>query len=205
LAARKFTIRSNPSRDEGVRDKSLKKSIQLAPGQGEGAAAGEVVEVGEGVRRWRPGERAMALLAGGGYAEEVVVDARSALRVPARLSLEEAAAVPEVFLAPDSAIRASAPAWARRPRAATFCVGPPDPRATGLHGLMGSGGLSLATAALGDEGATSFSVGRREGEGLAREAHPLPRSRTCCWSRRFDYMYQTDTDAGRRSRPSTRR
>jgi putative PIG3 family NAD(P)H quinone oxidoreductase len=40
----------------------------------------------------------MALLPGGGYAEEVVVDAGSALRVPARLSLEEAAAVPEVFL-----------------------------------------------------------------------------------------------------------
>ena len=60
--------------------------------------AGEVVEVGPGVVGWRPGERAMALLAGGGYAEEVVVDAGSALRVPERLSLEEAAAVPEVFL-----------------------------------------------------------------------------------------------------------
>ena len=60
--------------------------------------AGEVVEVGDGVRGWRPGERAMALLAGGGYAEQVVVDAGSALRVPERLSLEEAAAVPEVFL-----------------------------------------------------------------------------------------------------------
>jgi putative PIG3 family NAD(P)H quinone oxidoreductase len=60
--------------------------------------AGEVVEVGEGVTGWRVGERAMALLAGGGYAEEAVVDAGSALRVPERLSLEEAAAVPEVFL-----------------------------------------------------------------------------------------------------------
>jgi len=60
--------------------------------------AGEVVEVGAGVAGWRAGERAMALLAGGGYAEEVVVDAGSALRVPERLSLEEAAAVPEVFL-----------------------------------------------------------------------------------------------------------
>jgi putative PIG3 family NAD(P)H quinone oxidoreductase len=60
--------------------------------------AGEVVEVGEGVSGWRPGERAMALLAGGGYAEEVVVDAGSAMPVPERLSLEEAAAVPEVFL-----------------------------------------------------------------------------------------------------------
>jgi putative PIG3 family NAD(P)H quinone oxidoreductase len=60
--------------------------------------AGEVVEVAPEVRGWRPGERAMALLAGGGYAEEVVVHAGSALRVPERLSLEEAAAIPEVFL-----------------------------------------------------------------------------------------------------------
>jgi len=60
--------------------------------------AGEVIEVADDVRGWRPGERAMALLPGGGYAEEAVVDAGSALRIPARLSFEEAAALPEVFL-----------------------------------------------------------------------------------------------------------
>jgi putative PIG3 family NAD(P)H quinone oxidoreductase len=60
--------------------------------------AGTVAELGEGVAGWRVGDRAMALLAGGGYAEEVVVHAGSAMAVPARLSLEEAAAVPEVFL-----------------------------------------------------------------------------------------------------------
>lgn len=60
--------------------------------------AGEVVEVGSAVRGWRVGQRAMALLAGGGYAEEVVVPAGCALEVPERLGLEEAAAVPEVFL-----------------------------------------------------------------------------------------------------------
>jgi len=60
--------------------------------------AGTIAEVGAGVSGWKPGDRAMALLAGGGYAEEVVVHAGSAMRVPDRLSLEEAAAVPEVFL-----------------------------------------------------------------------------------------------------------
>ena len=60
--------------------------------------AGQVLEVGEGVEGWTVGDRAMALLAGGGYAEEVVVHAGSALPVPAWLTLEEAAAVPEVFL-----------------------------------------------------------------------------------------------------------
>ena len=60
--------------------------------------AGDVLEVGDGVVGWSQGDRAMALLSGGGYAEEVVVDAGSLLPVPARLSLEQAAALPEVFL-----------------------------------------------------------------------------------------------------------
>jgi putative PIG3 family NAD(P)H quinone oxidoreductase len=60
--------------------------------------AGEVAELGAGVERWKVGERVMALLAGGGYAEQAVVDAGSVMRVPEALSLEEAAAVPEVFL-----------------------------------------------------------------------------------------------------------
>ena len=60
--------------------------------------AGEVIEVADGVTGWQVGDRAMALLAGGGYAGEVVVDAGSALRVPGAISLEDAAAIPEVFL-----------------------------------------------------------------------------------------------------------
>jgi len=59
--------------------------------------AGEVVEVGPEAGGWQVGERAMALLPGGGYAEEAVVHHGSALPVPGSLSLEEAAAVPEVF------------------------------------------------------------------------------------------------------------
>jgi putative PIG3 family NAD(P)H quinone oxidoreductase len=60
--------------------------------------AGEVVEVGPDVSGWAVGDRAMALLAGGGYAEEVVVDAGSAMPVPRDLTFEQAAAIPEVFL-----------------------------------------------------------------------------------------------------------
>lgn len=58
--------------------------------------AGVVSEVGPG-SRWRVGDRVCALLAGGGMAEEVVVDARHALPVPEGLSLQEAAALPEVY------------------------------------------------------------------------------------------------------------
>jgi len=60
--------------------------------------AGQVIAVGAEVKGWRAGDRAMALLAGGGYAEQVVVDAGSAMRIPPRLSDEEAAGIPEVFL-----------------------------------------------------------------------------------------------------------
>lgn len=60
--------------------------------------AGDVIEVGAAVRGWRPGDRAMALLPGGGYAEEAVAHAGAAMHVPAGLSDEEAGALPEVFL-----------------------------------------------------------------------------------------------------------
>jgi putative PIG3 family NAD(P)H quinone oxidoreductase len=60
--------------------------------------AGIVAEVGADVRGWSVGDRVMALLAGGGYASEVVVHAGSAMHVPDILSDEEAAAIPEVFL-----------------------------------------------------------------------------------------------------------
>jgi putative PIG3 family NAD(P)H quinone oxidoreductase len=60
--------------------------------------AGEVIEVGADVSGWSVGDRAMALLAGGGYAEEVVVNHGSAIHVPEALSDEEAGAMPEVFL-----------------------------------------------------------------------------------------------------------
>jgi len=60
--------------------------------------AGEVMETGEGVSGWKPGDRAMALLPGGGYAEQVVVHAGSLLRVPEGMGWEQAAALPEVFL-----------------------------------------------------------------------------------------------------------
>ncbi len=62
--------------------------------------SGTVLEVGEGVapRTFSVGDRVMALLAGGGYAEEVVVDAGSVLPVPAGLDLINAGGLPEVAL-----------------------------------------------------------------------------------------------------------
>lgn len=59
--------------------------------------AGVVENVGEGVSRFREGDRVMGLLPGEGYAERARTPEALALPVPENLSWEEAAAVPEVF------------------------------------------------------------------------------------------------------------
>jgi putative PIG3 family NAD(P)H quinone oxidoreductase len=60
--------------------------------------AGDVLEVATGVDRFAVGDRVMALLPGGGYAEEVVVDAGSVIRLPDVLSYEEGAGLTETLL-----------------------------------------------------------------------------------------------------------
>lgn len=58
--------------------------------------AGVISEVGVG-SSWQVGDRVCTLLAGGGMAEEVVVDGRHVLPVPEGLSLHEAAGIVEVY------------------------------------------------------------------------------------------------------------
>jgi putative PIG3 family NAD(P)H quinone oxidoreductase len=58
--------------------------------------AGRIAAVGPGVTGWQPGDEVCALLAGGGYAEQVAVPAGQLLTIPAGLSLAAAAALPEV-------------------------------------------------------------------------------------------------------------
>jgi NADPH2:quinone reductase len=58
--------------------------------------AGEIVALGAGVKRWKTGDRVMALVPGGGYAEYCLAHESHALPVSG-LSMVEAAAIPETF------------------------------------------------------------------------------------------------------------
>ncbi len=55
-------------------------------------------EVAEDAGEWRAGERVMAVVTGGGYAELAAVPAGMAIRIPAQFGFEQAAAIPEAFL-----------------------------------------------------------------------------------------------------------
>lgn len=60
--------------------------------------AGTVVALGEGVEGWQPGDPVCALTHGGGYADIAVAPVGQCMPVPAKLSMEEAAALPEALL-----------------------------------------------------------------------------------------------------------
>jgi NADPH:quinone reductase-like Zn-dependent oxidoreductase len=72
-----------------------KPGAPAKPGGGE--CAGEVAGLGDGVTSFAAGDRVMGRCAGG-FAEYAVMDAREAMRAPERLTWEEAAATPLVFL-----------------------------------------------------------------------------------------------------------
>jgi NADPH2:quinone reductase len=65
---------------------------------------GEVAKVGPNVTEWREGDRVFGIVGGGSYAEYLVTDAKTATRVPARLSWVESAAVPEAFITAHDAL-----------------------------------------------------------------------------------------------------
>jgi len=59
--------------------------------------AGEVVACGRRAGRFEPGDRVMAIVAGGGQAEYAVVHERTAMPIPEELDWTAAGGVPEVF------------------------------------------------------------------------------------------------------------
>ena len=59
--------------------------------------AGAIEEVGTDVKEWRVGDRACALVSGGGYGEYCVAPAPQCLPIPRGLDATEAAGIPETF------------------------------------------------------------------------------------------------------------
>ena len=66
--------------------------------------AGEVVACGEGTVRRRPGDRVMALVAGGAQAELAVVDERHSLPLPENLDWPAGGGFPEVYVTAHDAL-----------------------------------------------------------------------------------------------------
>ena len=60
--------------------------------------AGRILEMGQNVSGWEVGDRACALIPGGGYAERVAAPYQMLMPIPDGWSYEQGAATPEVFL-----------------------------------------------------------------------------------------------------------
>ena len=114
--------------------------------------AGVVESVGDGISAWKPGDRVMGIVGGGSMATRVVTEGAELMPVPKDLSLEEAAAVPEVFLTAYDAI--------------VLQGGLQAGQAVLLHAVasgVGTAAIQIASAL----GATTV--------GTSRTAHKLPR------------------------------
>lgn len=95
--------------------------------------AGTIIALGAEVTSWHLGQRVMALLAGGGYAEQVAVPAGQVMEIPENLSFVEAAAIPEAL----------ATAWANLKIAGQLRAGQ-DVLIIGGSGGVGSLAIQLA-------------------------------------------------------------
>jgi putative PIG3 family NAD(P)H quinone oxidoreductase len=113
--------------------------------------AGEVVGLGPGTTRWSVGDRVMAVVGGGGQAEQIVVHERHLLPVPATTSWAEAGGFAEAFsTAFDALFSQCELAMGER-----VCV-------HGAAGGVGVAAVQLARAAGADVTATVRSEARRD-------------------------------------------
>jgi NADPH2:quinone reductase len=79
-----------------------KPPLPFSPGL---ETAGVVTACGDGVTRFRPGDRVMAIVPYGGMAELAVAPEAETFAIPARMSFEEAGAFPIAYISSDVAIR----------------------------------------------------------------------------------------------------
>ena len=72
----------------------VKPPLPFSPGM---ECAGEISEVGAGVKGYKIGDRVLAMTGHGGFAQEVVVDANMLIPIPQSMSFEHAAAFPVAY------------------------------------------------------------------------------------------------------------
>ncbi len=107
--------------------------------------AGEVAAVGEGVTRWKAGDRVMAITAGEAQAERCVLHERLLLPIPAGLSFAEAGALPEAGITSHDAL---------------FTLGGLRPGMPVLVHAVGSGIATVAVQLARAAGATVIGTSR---------------------------------------------
>jgi NADPH2:quinone reductase len=114
--------------------------------------AGVVEAVGDSVDTWKAGDRVMGIVSGGAMATRLVTEAAELMPIPDVMSLEEAAAVPEVFLTAYDAVV--------------------------LQGGLGQGQVVLLHAVASGVGTAAIQLASVIGAtsiGTSRTAHKLPR------------------------------
>ncbi|MEC3975705.1 NAD(P)H-quinone oxidoreductase [Amycolatopsis sp. H20-H5] len=115
--------------------------------------SGTIAELGEGVEGWNVGDEVCALLAGGGYAEKVVVPAGQLLPVLGEVDLLSAAGLPEV----------ACTVWAN----------------VVMHGKLGEGDTLLVHGGAGGIGTHAIQVGKALGATVAVTAGSAERLESC--------------------------
>jgi NADPH:quinone reductase-like Zn-dependent oxidoreductase len=113
--------------------------------------AGTILELGEGVQSFTPGQRVMASTQFGGYASQVVVPASDVVPLPDELSFEQGAAIPVNY----------ATAWAG-------LIG---------YGNLQPGERVLIHAAAGGVGIAATQIAKRHGAEVYGTASPSKHSR----------------------------
>jgi putative PIG3 family NAD(P)H quinone oxidoreductase len=66
--------------------------------------AGEVSEIGHGIRRWKPGQRVFGLTGGGAHAEFLATHEDLVAEIPESMSWAEAGSIPEAFITAHDAL-----------------------------------------------------------------------------------------------------
>jgi len=138
-----------------------KPPLPFSPGL---ETAGVVAACGDGVTRFKPGDRVMAILAYGGLAEQALADEAETFAIPAGMDFDEAGAFPIAYISSHVAIR-----W---------------------QGRLEPGETLLVLGAAGGVGLTAVEIGKAMGARVIAGAFSwwaswavCSRSRpTACWS-----------------------